>query len=934
MNNQAQKSAAKKFAEFWKDKGYEKGESQKFWLSLLHDVFGVEHPESFISFEDKVFLGHTSFIDGYIAETKVLIEQKSKGTNLEAKIKQSDGTFLTPHEQAKRYVTELPVDKHPKFIVTSNFQTFLVYDMNKPRGGKPEEILLANLERDYYRLSFLVDSENIHIKRETEISIQAGEIVGLLYDAFYKEYKNPTNAESLKSLNMLCVRLVFCLYAEDAGIFGKRLMFHDYLAGFESKNMRNALIRLFKVLDTKIDERDPYLETDLAEFPYVNGGLFSDQNIEIPNFTDEIKKLLLENASAGFDWSEISPTIFGAVFESTLNPVTRRTGGMHYTSIQNIHKVINPLFLDDLTQELQEIKGFKTRIKKLKAYQDKLSQLNFLDPACGSGNFLTETYISIRKLENEVIHMLYDGQISFTTKKDSPIKVSIGQFYGIEINDFACTVGKTSLWIAEIQMLRKTEEIIHTDINFLPLKSYANIIEANALRIDWEKIISKSKLNYIIGNPPFVGTSFQTPAQKEDVRKIYVDEKGKTYKTAGKNDYVSCWYFKAAKFMQNTNVTAAFISTNSITQGEQVANIFKPIFDRFNIKINFAWRSFKWDSESKSKSSVYCVIIGFSTIDKASKKLFFDDNNFCEVENINAYLNAAPNIFIESRNKTLSAVPEIFNGNSPVDGGNLLLSDEEYHELIKSEPKAKKFIRRFCGAQEYLHNIKRWCLWLEGVSPSEIAALPKVMKRVQATKESRLKSKKAATRKFADYPTRFIEIRQPKSDYVLIPVISSGTRKYIPIGFMGSDVICGASNQMIPNANLYHFGVLTSIVHMSWMRITCGRLKTDYRYSNNVVYNNFPWCEPTDEQKSEIERTAQRILDARNLYPESCLADLYNDMLMPPELKKAHEENDLAVIKAYGLKKNIVESDCVAFLMNKYQEMILKENSMLAQRKP
>ena len=934
MNNQAQKSAAKKFAEFWKDKGYEKGESQKFWLSLLHDVFGVEHPESFISFEDKVFLGHTSFIDGYIADTKVLIEQKSKGTNLEAKIKQSDGTFLTPHEQAKRYVTELPVDKHPKFIVTSNFQTFLVYDMNKPRGGKPEEILLANLERDYYRLSFLVDSENIHIKRETEISIQAGEIVGLLYDAFYKEYKNPQNEQSLKSLNMLCVRLVFCLYAEDAGIFGKRLMFHDYLAGFESKNMRNALIRLFKVLDTKIDERDPYLETDLAEFPYVNGGLFSDQNIEIPNFTDEIKKLLLENASAGFDWSEISPTIFGAVFESTLNPVTRRTGGMHYTSIQNIHKVINPLFLDDLTQELQEIKGFKTRIKKLKAYQDKLSQLNFLDPACGSGNFLTETYISIRKLENEVIHMLYDGQISFTTKKDSPIKVSIGQFYGIEINDFACTVGKTSLWIAEIQMLRKTEEIIHTDINFLPLKSYANIIEANALRIDWEKIISKSKLNYIIGNPPFVGTSFQTPAQKEDVRKIYVDENGKTYKTAGKNDYVSCWYFKASKFMQNTNITAAFISTNSITQGEQVANIFKPIFDRFNIKINFAWRSFKWDSESKSKSSVYCVIIGFSTIDKASKKLFFDDNNFCEVENINAYLNAAPNIFIESRNKTLSDVPEIFRGNIPVDGGNLLLSDEEYHELIKSEPKAKKFIRRFCGAQEYLHNIKRWCLWLEGVSPSEIAALPKVMKRVQATKESRLKSKKAATRKFADYPTRFIEIRQPKSDYVLIPVISSGTRKYIPIGFMGSDVICGASNQMIPNANLYHFGVLTSIVHMSWMRITCGRLKTDYRYSNNVVYNNFPWCEPTDEQKSEIERTAQRILDARNLYPESCLADLYNDMLMPPELKKAHEENDLAVIKAYGLKKNIVESDCVAFLMNKYQEMILKENSMLAQRKP
>lgn len=383
--------------------------------------------------------------------------------------------------------------------------------------------------------------------------------------------------------------------------------------------------------------------------------------------------------------------------------------------------------------------------------------------------------------------------------------------------------------------------------------------------------------------------------------------------------------------MQNTNVTAAFISTNSITQGEQVANIFKPIFDRFNIKINFAWRSFKWDSESKSKSSVYCVIIGFSTINKTKvlkkksnsfKKLFFDDNNFCEVENINAYLNVAPNIFMESRNKPICHVPEIIYGNKPVDGGNLLLSDEEYHELIKSEPKAKKFIRRFCGAQEYLHNIKRWCLWLVGVSPSEIAALPKVMKRVHATKEFRLKSKKAATRKFADYPTRFIEIRQPTSDYVLIPVISSGTRKYIPIGFISSDIICGNTNQMIPSANLYHFGVLTSIVHMAWMRITCGRLGTSYSYSNDIVYNNFPWCEPTDEQKLEIEKTAQKILDSRDLYSDSCLADLYNDMLMPPELKKAHEENDLAVIKAYGLEKNVAESDCVAFLMNKYQEMI------------
>ena len=599
MTDKEQKKAAREFAEFWSGKGDEKGESQKFWLSLLRDVYGVEHPEAFISFEDRVFLGHTSFIDGYIADTRVLIEQKALGKDLKAPIKQSDGTLLTPFQQAKRYVTELPVDKHPKFIVTSNFSTFLVYDMNNP-SGEPEEILLSNLETDYYRLSFLVDSGNIHLKREMEVSIEAGEIVGVLYDAFIKQYKDPTNEKSLQSLNMLCVRIVFCLYAEDAGIFGKHSMFHDYLSQYDAKGMRKALIELFRVLDTPSDDRDPYLEDDLAQFPYVNGGLFSDENIEIPTFTDEIRDLILTKASDDFDWSDISPTIFGAVFESTLNPQTRRSGGMHYTSIENIHKVIDPLFLDDLKKEFEEIKGIKElkqRDRKLRDFQDMLSRLKFLDPACGSGNFLTETYISLRRLENDVLLLLSYGQISFADANMSPIKVSISQFYGIEINDFAVTVGKTALWIAESQMLKETEKIIRMNLDFLPLKAYANIIEGNALKIDWGTVVPKNELSFIMGNPPFVGARFMSSTQKNDVISVF----GEKWKNVGNLDYVSCWYKKAADFMNNSAIRTALVSTNSITQGESVANLWKPLFES-GVHIDYAYRTFRWDSEAKIKA--------------------------------------------------------------------------------------------------------------------------------------------------------------------------------------------------------------------------------------------------------------------------------------------------------------------------------------------
>lgn len=702
-------------------------------------------------------------------------------------------------------------------------------------------------------------------------------------------------------------------------------MFHDYLKGYAVKDVRKALIDLFKILDTKPDERDPYLDDELLAFPYVNGGLFADENIIIPRLDENIVDLILHKASENFDWSSISPTIFGAVFESTLNPETRRKGGMHYTSIENIHKVINPLFLDDLKadfNEIQQITVENTRKRKLSEFQNKLANLTFLDPACGSGNFLTETYISLRRLENDILRS-FTSQISFADF-ENPIKVSISQFYGIEINDFAVTVAKTALWIAESQMMKETEDILHMQLDFLPLKSYANITEGNALQIDWESVVPKHKLNYIMGNPPFVGYSMQSKAQKQDIFSIYVDEKGKPYKTAGKIDYVSGWYFKASKYMQNTEICTAFVSTNSITQGEQVANVWKPLYDRFGIHINFAYRTFRWDSEASLKAHVHCVIIGFSA-KKANKKLLYIDDRVQEVENINPYLIIAPDIFVESRKKPLCNVLEMTTGNRPADGGHLLIEENEYDEFVKAEPNAIKYIKRFVGSVEFINNKKRWCLWLVGINPSELRKMPNVMKRVELCKIDRENAPDAGRRKLAETPYLFREIKNPDS-YILIPRVSSERRRYVPIGFLNNETIVSDAVLIIPDANLYEFGVLTSNVHMAWTRAVCGRLKSDYRYSKDIVYNNFPWCTPTDAQKAKIEQTAQAILDARALYPDCSLADLYDETTMPPELRKAHQANDKAVMQAYGFTKDTEaftsESACVAELMKMYQKLV------------
>ena len=922
MNLKEQQKQAKAFIERWKDRGNERQDTQSFWLDLLQSVYGIEKPSEYIKFEDTVMMDHTSFMDGYIDTTKVLIEQKGANKDLSKAIKQSDGSFLTPFQQAKRYSANLPYSKQPRWIITCNFKEFYVYDMEKPHG-EPTVIRLEDLEKEAYRLEFIVGTSNEHLEREMAISMEAGEIVREIYSGLLKQYKNPDNPESLHAMNQLIVRLVFCFYAEDAGMFGKKTMFHDYLSRFSSRDFRRGLLDLFNVLNTPIDERDPYLDDELSAFPYVNGGMFAENNLEVPQFTDELRESILEHASSSFDWSEISPTIFGAVFESTLNPETRRSGGMHYTSIENIHKVIDPLFLDALKEELNEIRQIKqpaTLKNRAQQFQEKLSRLVFFDPACGSGNFLTETYLSLRRLENEAIK-LYVGDTVLLDVGYDLVKVKISQLYGIEINDFAVSVANAALWIAESQMLEETMSIVYSNIDFLPIKSYSNIVEGNALKLNWEEIVPKDKLSYIIGNPPFVGANSVSKSQKEELLDLF----GKK-SNAGILDYVSGWYAKAANLIQGTKIKCAFVSTNSITQGEQVSVLWEYLSSK-GIYIDFGYKSFVWNSEAKDKAKVHCVIIGFSSKNNGNKMIFDKDSKQI-VESITPYLTEGKMIFVGRMNNPISLVEGITKGCQPTDGGNLIIEEEDYLEFIKQEPNARKYIKRLYGAVEFINNRKRYCLWLTGSSPSELRSMPKVLERVQKVKEMRLNSSAEGTRKLAERPHEFRETYNFDS-YIIIPSTSSENRKYIPMGFMGKDDISTNANLIIPNATLYDFGILTSNVHMAWMRTVAGRLKSDYRYSAKIVYNNFPWPSVTEEQKQFIANTAQGILDARALYPECSLADLYDELTMPVELRKAHQANDIAVMKAYGMIKKVdgkdtflTESETVSKLFELYEKLM------------
>ena len=919
MTEVQQKAAAKQFVKDWAGHGDEKQETQRFWMALLQKVYGVTEPDKTIEFEVRVKLDHTSFIDGYIKDTHVLIEQKGADIDLTKGYKQSDGSMLTPFQQARRYAGYLPHNMNPRWIVVCNFKEFHIHDMNRP-NDTPEIIKLEELEKEYHRLQFLVDKGNEQIQKEMEVSLKAGALVGKLYNALLKQYNSPASAEELRSLNVLCVRLVFCLFSEDSGVFGGHSMFYDYLKSVPTKNIRNALLELFDVLDTHPDNRDPYMDDDLAAFPYVSGGLFADKNIIIPKITEEIAELLLSNASKDFNWSSISPTIFGAVFESTLNPETRRSSGMHYTSIENIHKVIDPLFLDGLKEELDAISAItipKTRNTKLEEFQNKLASLTFLDPACGSGNFLTETYLSLRRLENKAVSMRMGDQIVLGEAEFDPIMVKINQFYGIEINDFAVTVAQAALWIAESQMMRETEQIVHTKLDFLPLTSYANIVEGNALRIDWDAVVPKERLNYIMGNPPFVGAMWSKGSQREDIALVF-PECSKT----GQIDYVAGWYAKAAKLIVNTNIRCAFVSTNSICQGQQVGLIWEPLINLYQIKFDFAYQTFRWDSEANLNAQVHCVIIGFSHISVTSEKRIYIGNRVNIVHHINGYLAPADDVFIMGSKAQISGMPTMHMGVMARDGGNLIMDEVEYQEYIAKEPQGVEFIHPYMMGREFLNSIPRYCFWLVGANPSIIKKCPLLLKRIEGVRQVRLLSPAKETQKLAETPSLFAQLNQPKGSFIAFPKVSSERRKYIPIGFLREEVIVGDKLYVVEDVGLYHFGILTSNVHNAWMRLVAGRMKSDYSYSNTIVYNSFPWPTPTDAQKSKIEQTAQAILDARALYPDCSLADLYDEAVMPPELRKAHQQNDKAVMQSYGFWDKLnTETECVAELMKMYQAL-------------
>lgn len=928
MTDSDKREASRQFYQKWVGKGKEDEDDRSYWLDILQRIMGATDATDRVEFQKKVIVdGHTKRLDAYIPETKIIIEQKSLGIALDKKTHQSGGIDLTPYEQAKRYNDNLPSSEKARWIITSNFSEIWVYDMDtKVPENNVTKISIKDLQTHYSMLDFLLEKKVKKVSKEVELSQEAGTLVGKIYDSFLKQYHHPDDKKTLESLNILCVRLVFCLYAEDAGLFATKDAFSKYLQQYEPKDMRTALMSLFKVLDTPLDKRpDLYLSEDLEAFPYVNGGLFAKEDVIIPKITQEIKDALM--AASSFTWREISPTIFGAVFESTLNPETRHSGGMHYTSIENIHKVIDPLFLDDLKAEFVEILKIgvvKTKQRKLRDFQNKLSELTFLDPACGSGNFLTETYVSLRRLENDILRELQEGQVAFGDTNWNPIRVSIAQFYGIEINDFAADVAKTALWIAESQMMKETEDIVLMHLDFLPLKTNVKIIMGNALTTDWDTIIPKHGLSYIMGNPPFLGGMYMSEVQKKEIRDIFGEVSG-----VGEFDYVTGWYKKAVEYIRGTRIACAFVSTNSICQGSQVITFWKHLIEGFSIHIDFAYTTFEWNNEAQNRTQakVHCVIVGFSGIKNTNKpKKLFMGNGDCKIcDQISPYLTNTSVVFVDSRSKPLCKVPPMRFGSMPRDGGGLILSAEERIDLIKSEPLAAKWIKPYIGAVEFLNNKERYCLWLVNADPGEVKKCPTVMKRIEMVREVRASSKAAGTRKFAATPTLFCQIAQPDSDYIIVPKTSSGKRRYIPLGFMDKDTIASDLVFLIPDAGLFEFGVLMSNVHNSWMRLVAGRLKSDYRYAKDIVYNNFPWPKITKEQKAKIEKTAQAILDARALYPNSSLAALYDPLTMPKELLNAHRKNDAAVMEAYGLSvKDTSEEDCVAFLMKMYQELTSK----------
>ena len=907
------------FVRDWKNRdGYEKGEAQPFWLAFIRDVFDIRNPEKFINFETQVKIdNNTHFLDGYLFDSRVIIEQKNSHTKLD------DEVF----QQAVRYNDALNFGRKARWIVTSNFKEFKIYDMQT--HAAPVSILLDELPDRYSEFEFLIKRTRRTTDFDRDLNFEAGAIIKNLYENLEEPYKVDKNPALFQNLNKLCVRLVFCFYAEAAGIFPERKMFTEYMkkSDGDADNFRRALEEVFEFLNTPVDKRRPHIKkSKLVKLPYIDGGLFNEKRYAVPEFQRKALDIFFENL-ARLKWQDIDPTIFGAVFESTLKIFneesnTRSTDGVHYTAPENIHKVINALFIDDLYDKFQNAESVQDYLN----LQDEIANIKILDPACGSGNFLTESYIVLRELENEIIQKLFESGYKLP---ENPIKISIENFFGIEINDFAVAVAKTALWISEIKMRQKLNKALNLNLQHFPLKKIPHIICENALTFDWQELVKPADLNFIAGNPPFIGTQGQTAAQKADILAVCPALKPL--------DYVTGWFKKASDFIQGTKIRCAFVATNSITQGEQVA----PLWKNLSVHIDFAYKTFKWFSESTDMAQVHVVIIGFSQVDGLQKKIYTaefvrdDDGNFkldeegnkvekieyTPAQNINGYLIDAPNVYLENRIMPLFKVPIMTRGSGPTDDGNLIIEAEEYEDFINKEPLAKKYIRPYIGAEEFINGKKRYCLWLVDCPPDELRKMKLVYERVQAVKEFRLKSVSITTRRDAETPSIFQSNRQPKTNYLSIPRVSSEKRKYIPIGFMTPDIIVSDAVQIIPDATLYEFGILNSNVHNYWVRAVCGRLEMRYRYSTQIVYNNFVWCKPTEEQRAKIESTAQKILDVRAGYPDKSLAELYSEITMPEDLRQAHTENDAAVMAAYGFGAEMTEAQIVSALMEKYLQL-------------
>lgn len=889
------KNRAINFSKEWEKEQREHAESQSFWNDFFN-IFGISR-KRVASFEEPVKkLGEQRGRIDLFWKGTLLVEHKSRGKDLSK-----------AYTQAMDYFPGLKEAELPKYILISDFETFKLYDLEE---DKNYEFTLNELYKNVHLFGFIAGYTKHKVVAEDPINIQAAQMMGKLHD------KLKDVGYDGHPLEVFLVRLLFLGFAEDTSIFEKRafLEFLENKTSEDGSDLGSKLTELFQVLNTPFEKRLKNIDESLATFPYVNGKLF-EEFLPIPSFDSKMREILLE--CCYLDWSKISPAIFGSLFQSIMDKEHRRNLGAHYTSEANILKLIRPLFLDELYEKFEKVKKNK---KQLAEFHKELSTLHFLDPACGSGNFLIIAYRELRILELEILKILYSENVLDIS---SIVWCDVDQFHGIEVEEFPAQIAQVAMWLIDHQMNMMISEHFGQYFVRLPLKKSANIVHANSLQISWEDVISKEKLTYILGNPPFIGKQLQNKEQKDDMARIFNKVQG-----AGVLDYVTAWYLKASKYIQGTNIKVAFVSTNSIVQGEQVAILWKELFSNYGIKIHFAHQTFNWSNEAKSNAAVHVVIVGFASFDTTNKKIFEYENIKAEahekiVKNITPYLVEGDDIVIEKRRKPICDVPNISFGSMPNDGGNFLLTDEEKEELIKQEPLSEKYIKPLLSASEFLNGKNRWCLWLEDLNPNDLKSMSLVKQRVENVKKLREESSREATKKLAEYPTLFGEIRQPKTDFILIPRHFSENRQYVVTGYFTNNFIASDSCLAIDKASIFYFGIITSIMHMSWVKYICGRIKSDYRYSNELVYNNYPFPKNVSEkQKKAVEEKAQNVLNIRSQFSDCSLADLYDPLSMPPNLKKAHQELDKAVDNCYGSKLFKNDKERIEFLFGLYEEYL------------